>query len=49
MDLAHGMIDRVGWLRRRPSSRALTPTPLGAAALAREFGIDADALDAVSG
>ncbi len=48
-DLAHGMIDRVGWLRRRPSSRALTPTPLGAAAGARESGTAADAPDAVSG
>ncbi|THD05154.1 ArsR/SmtB family transcription factor [Rhodanobacter lindaniclasticus] len=45
-DLAHGMIERVGWLRRHPRSRALTPTPLGLAALAREFGIEADALNA---
>lgn len=49
-DLAHGMIERVGWLRRHPRSRVLTPTPVGLAALAREFGIDAGALDAgVSG
>lgn len=49
-DLAHGMIERVGWLRRHPLGRALTPTPLGLAALSREFGIDADALNAgVSG
>jgi DNA-binding transcriptional ArsR family regulator len=45
-DLAHGLIVRVGWLRRRPRSRALTPTPVGTAALAREFGIDADTLNA---
>ncbi|MGB3747738.1 MAG: winged helix-turn-helix domain-containing protein [Rhodanobacter sp.] len=45
-ELAHGMIERVGWLRRHPRSRALTPTPLGLAALSREFGIDATALDA---
>lgn len=45
-DLACGLIERVGWLRRRPRSRALTPTPLGLAALAREFGIDADTLNA---
>jgi len=45
-ELAHGLIERVGWLRRRPRSRALTPTPPGTAALAREFGIDADALNA---
>jgi serine protease SohB len=38
--------ERVGWLRRRPRSRALTPTPVGTAALAREFGIDADTLNA---
>jgi DNA-binding transcriptional ArsR family regulator len=45
-ELAHGMIERVGWLRRHPHGRALTPTPLGLAALSREFGIDATALDA---
>ena len=38
------MIERVGWLRRHPRSRVLTPTRLGLTALAREFGIDADAL-----
>ena len=43
--LAHGMIERVGWLRRHPRSRVLTPTRLGLTALAREFGIDADALN----
>ena len=40
------MIERLGWLRRHPRSRELTPTPLGLAALSREFGIDATALDA---
>ena len=44
-DLACGLIERVGWLRRQPRSRALTPTSLGLTGLAREFGIDATAFD----
>lgn len=37
--LAHGMIERVHWLRRSRQGRALTPTAPGNAALQREFGI----------
>ncbi len=44
-DLAHGLIERVGWLRRSPRNRALVPTPVGLAALRRAFGIDVQPLD----
>lgn len=43
-ELAHGLIERVDWLRAGRHRRALTPTPIGLAALPRELGIDPDVL-----
>jgi DNA-binding transcriptional ArsR family regulator len=39
-ELAHGLIERVDWLRAGKHRRALIPTPIGLAALPRELGID---------
>lgn len=39
-ELAHGLIERVGWLRAGKHRRALRLTPVGLAALPRELGID---------
>lgn len=43
-ELAHGLIERVDWLRAGKHRRALIPTPVGLAALSRELGIAPEAL-----
>lgn len=41
-ELARGLIDRLGWLRRQSRSRALLPTPAGRIGLRRVFAIELD-------
>ncbi|HEX7341434.1 MAG TPA: helix-turn-helix transcriptional regulator [Rhodanobacteraceae bacterium] len=46
-ELAHGLIERVHWLRSGPHRRALVPTAIGLAALSRELGVDPRVLNTI--